>query len=410
MADGRQPQRRGGLQGLGIPLGQVFGVKLGADWSLLIIFALILFNLGLGVLPAWHPDWGPVLTWAIALGAAVLFFASVLVHELSHAVVANAHGIPIRRITLFIFGGMAHMEREPPSARSEFWMAIVGPITSVVIGVVALLFGSLLAHGALADYERDPVGALRQVGPLATLFLWLGPINILLGVFNMVPGFPLDGGRVLRAILWGATGSLERATRWASNVGRGFAWLLIATGVLMLFGGVVPILGGGPVQGLWLVLIGWFLNNAAQASYQQMLITTGLRGVRVRDVMRPVVETVSPDASVEELVREHIMRSDQRAFPVVRGADVVGLVCLADVRRVPQAAWRHTPVASVMTPADELVSLRPDEPAEDALQQLSTRAVDQIPVLEDGDLEGLVRREDIVKWLSLRAGAPPDRA
>ena len=272
-------------------------------------------------------------------------------------------------------------------------------------------FGAALSGDAFARYPDEPLEAVRNVGPVATLLLWLGPINVLLGVFNMVPGFPLDGGRVLRSILWATTGSLERATRWASNVGRGFAWFLIGSGVFMLFGGVVPLLGGGPIQGLWLVLIGWFLNNAAQATYQQQVVTAGLEGVSVRDIMLTRFETVEPEASVALLVRNYVMRTDQRAFPVVssEGEKLSGLVCLADVRKVPESEWARTHVADVMTSAGDLVAVDPDEPATEALQRLSQRGINQVPVVEHGHIVGLVRRQDIVKWLSLRSGGPGTR-
>src|SRR5690606_13431688 len=210
-------------------------------------------NLGVGLIPAWHPDWGAGLVWSVAVLAAVLFFASIALHELAHALVARRYGIPVRRITLFVFGGMAHMESEPPSPKSELLMAAVGPLVSLLVGVVATALGSVLASDAVSRDGDDPVALARAIGPAATLLLWLGPINVLLGLFNLVPGFPLDGGRVLRAILWWGTGDLVKATRWASGAGRVVAWTLMGFGVLQLFSGLW-------VQGLWLLLIGWFLN------------------------------------------------------------------------------------------------------------------------------------------------------
>ncbi|HET6613499.1 MAG TPA: site-2 protease family protein [Kofleriaceae bacterium] len=384
----------------GVRIGRVLGVDLAVDWSLLIIFALIAISLGAGVLPAWHPEWSGWLTWLIALAASVLFFGSVFLHELSHAVVANRLGIPVHRITLFIFGGMAHMESEPPSARSELAMAIVGPITSIVIGVVATFIGAAMASGALSAATVET--AASHVGPVATLLLWLGPINLLLGVFNLIPGFPLDGGRVLRSILWGATGDLVKATRWAANVGRGFAWLLIALGVLMLFGATVPILGGGVVSGLWLILIGWFLNNAARVSYEQVVMSEALENVVVADIMRTRTIAVDPHMTVDELVRDYIMRTDQRAFPVIDGDRLVGLVCLEDTRRASHREWRNVTVAQVMTPATKLVTMAPNDEAASALKTLADREVNQIPVVDGGRLCGLVRREDVMKWLAVR--------
>ncbi len=398
----RSQMRRHG----GVRLGQIFGIDIIADFSLLVIFALVAFSLAMGLLPSWHPAWGPVLRWGVAVAAAILFFASVLVHELSHALVARVNDIPVRRITLFIFGGVAEMEAEPPSPRSEFLMAIVGPITSIVLGVGALLAGVALSHEALSGLSSiatHPAAALERVGPLPTLLLWLGPVNILLGLFNLVPGFPLDGGRVFRSIAWWITGDLRKATRWASAMGQGLAWLLMGTGVAMAFGIAVPFFGRGFVQGLWLLLIGWFLNNAAKMSYHQLLVRQALAHVSVAEVMRRAVEPVRPDLSIAALVREHVMNSDQRAVPVVDGDRFVGLVCLDDVRRVPESDWALVSVAKVMTPLEALATLPPDADADAALDQLARRDVDRIPIVQDGHLLGLIRRQDIMKWLALRA-------
>jgi Zn-dependent protease len=398
-----QPPRTGGRRTAsplrGIRFGRVAGIELLADWSLIIIFVLVLVNLGLGVFPAWHPDWSPALVWGVAFGAAVLFFVSVLLHELSHALVGRAFGIPVRRITLFIFGGMAHTECEPPSPKAELLMAAAGPITSIGIGVAASAGAAALMDGSLDATTTDPLTVLATLGPVGTLLLWLGPINILLGVFNLVPGFPLDGGRVLRAALWAATKDLEKATRWASWGGQLVGWLLIALGITSLF-------AGGLGQGLWLMLIGWFLLNAARASYRQTVVEHVLSGAHVSELMRRSVDSVPPELPVSALVSDHVMRTDQQCFPVVIEGHLEGLVCLHDVRRLPRQQWDTTPVERVMTPSHELVTVTADQPATDALRKLSEREVDQVPVVErDGSLLGLVRRQDILRWLSLHTSA-----
>lgn len=380
----------------GVPLGRLFGIRLVADWSLIVIFVLVMVSLGMGVFPRWHPDWSPALVWGVAFAASVLFFFSILLHELSHAVVGRAFGIPVRRITLFIFGGMAHMEREPPSPKAELLMAAAGPITSIAIGVAATA-GAVALMPMPLESVQDPVLALSYVGPIATLLFWLGPVNILLGVFNLVPGFPLDGGRVLRAILWAATRDLEKATRWAARGGQAVAWILIGLGVMSLF-------GGGFGQGIWLMLIGWFLLNAARASYEQTVIQEALRGTRVNEVMRRTVATVPPELPVSELVSDYVMGTDQQCFPVVREGHLEGLVCLADVRKTPREAWPGTRVGEVMTPSSSLETVSAEEPATEALRKLGEREVDQVPVVErDGSLLGLVRRQDILRWLSLHS-------
>lgn len=379
----------------GFRLGRALGVEIRVDWSLLVIFALITVNLGAGVFPAWHPEWGLALSWGVALAAAILFFASVLAHELSHAVVGRARGIPVSRITLFIFGGMAHMEDEPKSPKDELLMAAVGPLVSIVIGALALWGAWALAAGAVEELAEAPAQAMQSVGPLATLLLWLGPINILLGLFNLVPGFPLDGGRVLRSLLWWGTGDLVKATRWASGAGRVVAWTLMGFGVLQLFSGLW-------VQGLWLLLIGWFLNNAARMSYTQLLVREALESVPVSRIMYTRLEGMSPDVSVESFVRDHLLVADQRAYPILADGQLVGLATVEDVRRVPQERWPLTLVSEIMTPAEELVTVTPSSDAEQALELLSRRDVEQLPVLESGRVVGLVRRRDLVKWLSLQ--------
>jgi Zn-dependent protease len=385
------------LLGAGIRLGRLFGIEIVADWSLIIIFALVAFNLGVGVFPQWHPGWSTGLVWLVALTAAVLFFVSVLLHELSHAIVGRAQGIPVPRITLFLFGGVSHMEGEPPSPKSEFLMAVVGPLTSILLGLLAL--GAAGAAGAQAlteDAAQDPLEVLRGLRPFPTLLVWLGPINLMLGVFNLVPGFPLDGGRVFRALVWGVTKDFRKATRWASRAGQGFAWILMGVGV-------TSALTGGLAQGLWLVLIGWFLNTAAKMSYRQLLVRQALADVPVSRLMRTDVETVTPSLVVSELVADYLMRTEARAFPVVFGDRLMGLVTLGDVRKIPRDSWDESRVSDVMTPASELQTMRPQEPAMDALQVLAGQGIDQLPVVEGESLVGMIRRQDIVRWLALHA-------
>jgi Zn-dependent protease/CBS domain-containing protein len=388
--------------GGGLRLGTAFGVPIHVDWSLLIIFLLIAVNLALGLFPAWHPEWSAALTWGVALAAAVLFFASVLAHELSHAVVARWRGIPVSSITLFIFGGVAHMEDEPKSPKDEFLMAAVGPLVSVVIGVLATLAAYALAGDALARVDPNEPGlAMHAIGPLATLLLWLGPVNVVLGLFNLVPGFPLDGGRVARSIAWWATGDLVKATRWAAGAGRVFAWVLMGIGV-------VELLTGDAVQGVWLLLIGWFLNNAAQMSYAQVLVQRALDDVPVTRIMYTRVGTLTADVSVEAFVRDYLLATDQECWPVVDDdGRLLGLVTMDDVRRVSQVRWSVTLVSEIMTPADELDVLPPSANAERALRLLSRRDVEQVPVIGGGRVLGFVRRRDLVRWMSLQG---PERA
>jgi Zn-dependent protease/CBS domain-containing protein len=390
MADG---QRRG------FRLARVGGVEVTVDWSLAVMFVLIATNLGAGLLPLRHPDWPPALRWGVAVVAAMLFFGSVLAHELAHALVARRHGVPVEGITLFVFGGVSRIGAEPPTPMAELLIAGVGPLTSLAIGIVATLLGGWLA-GVQRSGER-PGALLAHAGPIATLLLWLGPINVLLALFNMLPGFPLDGGRVLRALLWRASGDLERATRRASAVGRGIALALVFLGIWMAFGHRVPFLGAGLVSGLWLVFIGWFLHNAAVASQQQVIARQLLRGLPVARLMRPYTPSLSPLLPVSALADLFLGAGDQRCFTVADGDRLVGLVCLSDLRKVPRAAWAERTVGEIMTPAQDLASVRPGEEVADALRKLTSRDVDQLPVVEDGHLRGMLRRADVLRWLEL---------
>jgi Zn-dependent protease/CBS domain-containing protein len=385
----------------GLRIGRLFGINIYVDWSWLLIFLLVTWNLATEFAQV-HPTWGPGLNWGVAVVAALLFFASVLAHELAHAIAAQAQGISVRHIMLFLFGGVANLQQEPRSPRAEFVMAIVGPITSIVIGGICLLAAGVFAR-LPADATTNPGLALAALNPLTTLLLWLGSINILLGIFNLLPGFPLDGGRVLRAILWGATGNFRTATRWAAGVGQVFAWLLIFSGIAMIFGVEIPFFGSGLVSGLWLAFIGWFLSNAAMQSYQQVVIHDMLEGVPAMRLMRANVPAVPPHISVGDLVYRYVMGTDEQAFPVLDGNRLVGLVTLEDIRKVPREAWDTTTAGEIMTPADQLAVVRPQDDAATALDRLTERDVRQVPVISNGRLMGLVRRRDIMRWLQLQA-------
>lgn len=395
----------------GVRLGRVAGVEVSLDWSLLIVFALIAMALAGGLLPRWHPDWGQTKVLATAIAAAVLFLASILLHELAHAVVGRRLGVEIRRITLFVFGGMAHMEGEPRTWQAELGMAIAGPLASLGLGVLFLILAQVIAGPIPVDPE-DPARSLAQVGPVATLLLWLGPVNIILGLFNLVPGFPLDGGRVLRAVLWGLTGDLTRSTLLAATVGQAFSWVLIGLGFAMMLGLRVPVFGSGALGGLWLALIGWFLGNAARQSWQGRLIEDRLGVLPVSRVMHHDFRVVAPDLSVLELVDEGFLALSYRAYPVVANGELRGLVSLEDVRRLGRDQWAETRVADIMTPLDRLHAVGPADFASRALKLLAEQGFNQLPVVDRGRIRGVVTREDILKWLALspqgRRGRGPD--
>jgi Zn-dependent protease/CBS domain-containing protein len=385
----------------GIRIANLFGIKIRIDWSWLLILLLVVWNLSVAFSQI-HPDWGLPLTITIALSAALLFFLSVLLHELAHSLVAKSQGIPVDSITLFLFGGVASIREEPKSPGNEFVMAILGPITSLAIGFILLLLSGV-GLNAQELIQQQPIEVLQQFSPLRTLGLWLGSVNVILGIFNMIPGFPLDGGRVLRSILWAVTRNLRKATRWASYVGQAIAWAMIVGGIAMIFGLRIPVFGEGLVNGVWLILIGWFLNNAASSSYQQLMVRNILEDVPVRRMTQQNPPTVPGNITVDVLIDDYIMQTDDHAFPVMEGDRLIGIVCLDDVRGVPGELRSEKLVSEIMTPHSEIRSISPDDDAFEALMTISRNAIRQLVVMEGDQMFGLVRRRDIVRFLQLES-------
>jgi Zn-dependent protease len=363
-------------------IGSIAGIRIALHPSWLVIFFLITYSLAVGSLPGQFRGWEPVFYWVVAAAVAILFFASVLAHELSHALVARRFGMEVRDITLFIFGGAASLEGDAKRPRDEALIAAAGPVCSLVIG--AALWG---------------VGAVMSQPQLGALIAWLGFLNITLGLFNLIPGFPMDGGRILRAILWRIRGDQYAATRWAALVGRGFGYLLVAFGVLLAF---QP---DGLFSGIWLAFIGWFIANAADASVAQMSVQRTMAGVTVREVMEDGPPSVSPNETVAELVNERLMRGEGRSF-LVRHDDggLAGIVTLSDVQRVARDHWPGARVTDVMTRYADLAMVRPEDPLETALELLQQREVNQLPVVDDDgrSVLGLLTRAGILRFVDTR--------
>lgn len=368
-----------------IKLGRIFGVDIGLHYSWLIIAVLIAVSLASNF-QEYHPNWAPQTVWAAAILTALLFFATLIAHELSHALVAKSRGLPVRSITLFALGGVAQIEREASDAKSEFWMAIVGPIASAVIGGACLLLAWLAGCHNFSVPET----------PRLAILVWLGFINLILAGFNMIPGFPLDGGRVLHAIIWWIGKNAERSMRIATQVGRVVAVLFILFGVLRFF-------NGAGIGGLWIAFIGWFLWEAAGSSYAQVRLTQVLRGVRVRDLMVRDCPAVDMHANLNQFVQEQMVRSAHPCYLVMDNGRVAGLLTPREVKSVPQPQWPYRTAADVMRPLDEFRTIAPDKPVTEALETMGRENLNQLPVASDGHIEGVISRSSVLGFLETRA-------
>ena len=359
-----------------IRLGSIRGIEIGVHYNWLLIFFLVAWSLAMGYFPQSYPGWTSLVYWITGVIASILLFVSVLLHELAHSFVAQARGLPVRSITLFIFGGVSNIVREAENPRTEFAMAVVGPLSSLVIaGVFYSLF----------------LVVPNKLDPLAALLSYLALINAFLAVFNLIPGFPLDGGRVLRSIIWGATGNLVKATNIAATVGRLFGWGLIGVGLFQ-------ILRGNFLGGLWIAFIGWFLSNAADSSRQETTVQEYLKGFKVKDVMTPNPQTISPGATVLEVVQGIFSQYHRRAVPVARDGKLVGIVTLTNIRGLPQEKWAITPVEAIMTKAP-LQCVSPEDDLARAMAMIAEQDVNQVLVCTDSGLVGIISRADIIRHL-----------
>jgi len=360
---------------------RIAGVDIEIHWSWLLVFVVLTWTLAAGLFDEEFTDWTQTERWAAASATSIVFFGSILAHELSHSLVANKLGIPVRRITLFVFGGVSHLEDESRTPGQEFLIAIAGPATSFLIA------GLLGALWAILSPVREPA---------ATAAGYLAVANGVIGVFNLIPGFPLDGGRVLRAFLWRITNDLLRATRIASWVGT-----LVAYG-LMVLGIVIMVLGGEIFSGVWLIFIGWFLRNAAESSYQQVLMHHLLSALPVRSLLDRSYEWVDPYMTLQTLLDEHILTRSARYFAVAGGTGLAGIITPKDVQRFPKAAWPSTSVYRAMTPAGSLPVIPSDGSLDEALQLMRKHNTNQLPVMEGATLLGFVTRANIMHAVQLR--------
>jgi len=361
-------------------IGKIFGIDIYIHISWLIIIVLLTWSLAVGWFPVLYRGWSASTYWILGFIAAVLLFVSVLLHELAHSVVARARGLPVKNITLFIFGGVSNIEKEPGSPGVEFQIAVVGPLTSLLIGALAFLLLFLLGQNSSA---------------LAAILWYLGYANILLGIFNLIPGFPLDGGRVLRSIVWKINGNLRRATRIVTVVGEIIAFLFILAGIWLFFVGYV-------IDGLWLGFIGWFLLSSAQSANSEVMLQSVFRGVTVGEVMNTAPTTVPANISLQKLVYEHFLPLGLRSALVTQGDQLAGLITLSDIRHVPHEEWGQVPVGHAMIPRERLHVVSPQQSLNDVLPLMAGRDINQLPVVQNERLVGVLSRDAIMRYLEIR--------
>ena len=367
-------------------LGKIAGIDIYAHLSWFIVLVLLTWSLASGWFVQLFPGWSTPTYWITAFISALLLFVCVLLHELAHSLIAQVHGLTVKNITLFIFGGVATIEEEMKRPGIEFQIAVMGPITSLCLAAIAFLLawpfrGSNSPTEAVLDY--------------------LAASNFLLGVFNLIPGLPLDGGRVLRSIAWKITGNIQKSTRIASYAGQAMAFVFILLGIAAFF-------TGNFFNGLWSIFIGWFLLNAAQTANTQILLQNTLQGVPVDKVMNPRPVAVPANISLQKLVDEYFVPQGLQAAPVVQGEYLAGLITLTDIARVGRERWAYTPVGHVMRLLEQVYITTPEQPLHDLLEVMVTRGINQIPVVQDGRLVGLLSRESILCYLQVRESLKMD--
>jgi Zn-dependent protease/predicted transcriptional regulator len=366
-----------------IKLFKVFGIEIRLDYSWFIIFALFAYYFGFSYFPSVLPGVNAGIIAIVTIITVLLFFTSVLIHEMSHSLVARSRGTNVERITLFLFGGMAQIEKEPDNPYSEFIMAIAGPAASFVL---SFLFGMIwLASGQYA--------VIREPARYLTL------INIILGVFNLLPGFPLDGGRVLRSIIWKVTGNLKRATYIASTAGRVIGFMIIAVGIFFFF-------TGNFLNGVWLSFIGWFLQSSAHMGYRQMVFETSIKGVKVKDVMNEDIVMVDKALTLQEIVDDYFMRYRFGRFPVVddyENGKFIGIISLNDVKGIDRGEWDQTKVGDIVRTVTENEKVNDSMEISDAIKKMSKNNLSHLVIMSGDKLKGIITKSDVMRFIKLRS-------
>ena len=374
-------------------IGRIAGIEVGIHYTWLLALFIFTWLLGQGFITM-YPGWQSYIYWIAGFLATFTLFLSVLVHELAHSLVARARGLQVSSITLFILGGVSNLAEEPEKPGVEFVMAIVGPLTSLALGIIFWVIWFFITNTWVLPVFSVNIPADKQTLILAVIG-FLAYTNIALTAFNLLPGFPLDGGRVFRSILWRTTGSLLKATNIATIVGRIFGWGFMALGVILAIFTQV-----GFLNGLWFVFIGWFLNSAADNSRQEATLREHLTGVLVGQVMEKNIESVRPDTNVADLVQTIFIQKRKKAVPVADGDNLVGVVTISDIKGLPQEKWSFTPVLQVMH-RDPIHAVKPEDDLNTAMKLMAQYDLNQIPVLGQGKLVGMLTRADVINYLQL---------
>lgn len=367
----------------GIKIFKILGIQVSLDFTWFVVFSLVVWSLAVGYFPVQYPGQVGLTYFLMGIISSLLLFASVLFHELSHSHVANKLGLEIKEITLFIFGGVAKLSKEPDDPMMELKIAVAGPLSSVFLAALFWVLKNIVETAIASPFITAILGYLVM-------------INIVLVVFNLIPGFPLDGGRVLRAILWLRTNDVQKATSVTSSIGKGFAMLLI-------FFGIAQILAANFLGGMWAVFIGLFLQQAAESGYQQVLLKKALLGVKVKDAMTKDVVAISKNYTITKVVEDFFFVYHFIGFPVVSDGNLVGMLTLNDVRTVPKQEWHNTFVKDVMDSNINNMIIEAEDNVMDALTKMITLEKGRLPVMDNNKLVGIITRQDIMKLMEFKA-------
>ena len=367
----------------GFKLFRVLGIPIYINYTWFIVFSLVVYTLAEITFPGFGPYYKPVIRWIMAFVAAVILFSSILLHELSHSYVAQRQGIRIKRITLFVFGGIAQMVGESRSPSGEMKIAVAGPALSLFLSGIfwSIVFG----------FKRD-----MAASPVLAIAYFLAATNMMLAVFNLIPGFPLDGGRMLRAFIWKRTNNVNKATLITSRIGKGFA-------ILLIIGGLWELLQGLFISGLWLIFVGMFLQQAADQGYRQTLLNRTLSSVKIRDIMVSPVIVVNVEMNLDHIVNDFFFRYRYNSFPVVSGDTLAGIISFHDIKVVEKEKWPYTVVQDIMHKEITAFTISPESGALEALDKMIDTHIGRLVVIEDGMIAGMISQRDIMQMLKIKA-------